>query len=134
MKANRFACARLQLPTVIHYNEKDRFWIEYCGGFSDRELAEKTVERLRRENPHSQFEVTYDLPMNGLLPEATARYVDQDFPGDYLSEFFKVNKGPVLCPFKRSLCTPGEVISKVQIEPLLNACASVDAQLNAVNR
>ena len=132
MKANRFACARLQLPTIIHYNEKDRFWIEYRGGFTDRELAETTVARLRSEHPYSQFEVTFDLPLNGLLPEPTARYVDQDYPGEYIPEFYQVNKGPVLCPHKRSLCFPGEVVSRADIEPLLNACAAIEAQLNAV--
>lgn len=131
MKANRFACARLGLPTIIHYDKKDRFWIEYRGGFTDRELAETTVERLKAENRakgiQSQIEVTYDLPLNGLLPEPTARYVDQDLPGEYVSEFYKVNQGPVLCPFKRSLCTPEDVITRSQIEPLFYEIAKLDA-------
>jgi hypothetical protein len=134
MKANRWACAKLELPTIIHYNEKDRFWIEYRGGFTERELAETTVERLRREHPNSQFEVTFDLPLNGLLPEPTARYVDQDFPGDYLREFYKANKGPVLCPFKRSLCTPKDVVSREQLQPLFDGCAGVETAIQAVSQ
>ena len=134
MKANRFASTRLGLPTIIHYNEKDRFWIEYRGGFTDRELALDTVERLRAENAahgkYSQFELTYDLPLNGTLPGPTARYVDQDFPGDYLREFYRANKGPVMCPYKRKLCKPEEVISRTDIEPLFEATAKIEAALN----
>lgn len=129
MRANRFASARLRLPTIIRYDGEGAFWTEYLGGFSDKAMALRVIEHMRAENPNRRFELT-DLPMNGLLPEATDRWTDQDFPGDYLPDFFKANQGPVMCPFKRALCNPDETISRVQIEPLFRANAEVDAALN----
>lgn len=135
MKINRFASTRLKWPTIIHYGKVGGpFWIEYRGGFTDRVLANQAVEQMKAENMaagiQSQFEVTYDLPLNGVLDGRTDRYVDQDFVGDYIPEFYKANKGPVLCPFKRSLCKPDDVITREEIEPLFVEIAKLDVAVN----
>lgn len=134
-KANRFASARLKLPTIIRYDDKGAFWTEYGGGFTDIELAHQAIE-MRRKRYEAlgwddvQFELTENLPMNGLTPAQTGTYCDQDFVGDYIPEFIQIRQGPVMCPFKRELCTPDEVLSRVQIEPLFRANADVEAALN----
>ena len=130
MRANRIASARLQLPTIIRYGDNaGAFWTEYLGGFTDRELALRVIHQMRAENPDRHFELT-DLPLNGVLPGATGRWTDQDFPGDYLPDFYKSNAGPVLCPHKGKLCNPDETLSSVELVPLFRGCAGVDSVLS----
>jgi hypothetical protein len=133
MKANRIASTKLKLPTVIRYDGEGAFWTEYCGGFTDLLLAQETIEQMRAERKaegkHSQFELTH-LPLNGVLPERTDRYTDQDFPGEYLPEFYRANTGMVMCPHKRTLCNPDEVITRTEIEPLFIQIAKVDAAVS----
>jgi len=130
MKANRFASARLELPVVIQHGGEGAFWMEMLGGYTDKELALQTIYQMRTQNPARHFELTSDLPLNGVLPEATGRWVDQDFPGDYLADFQKVNTGPVLCPHKGKLCNPDETLSSVELVPLFRGCAGVDSALS----
>ena len=129
MRANRFASARLQLPTVIRHGQEGAFWTEYLGGFTDKELALRAIHQMRTQNPERHFELT-DLPLNGVLPEATGRWTDQDFPGDYLSDFQKANTGPILCPHKQKLCNPDETLSSVELVPLFRECSGVDSALS----
>jgi len=129
MRANRFASARLQLPTVIRHGQEGAFWTEYLGGFTDKELALRAIHQMRTQNPERHFELT-DLPLNGVLPEATGRWTDQDFPGDNLPDFYAANKGSVLCPHKGKLCNPDETLSSVELVPLFRGCAGVDSVLS----
>jgi hypothetical protein len=135
MKVNRFASARLKLPTIIRYDDKGAFWTEYGGGFTDIALAHQAIETRKAEYrargwDDVQFELTEGLPLNGLTPAQTGTYCDQDFVGEYIPEFIQIRQGPVMCPFKKSICTPEEVLSRADLEPLFRSNAGVDATLN----
>ena len=119
----RFCDTKLGLPTIIHHDRHGRFWIDYCGTFDTRELALAAIAKMREsrngEGKDGQFNWT-DLPRNGVAPEKSSRYYDQDFPGTDTLAFKRANQ-KVECPYTHKLCNPEKVITETQLHDLLQA-------------
>lgn len=131
-KANRLAATKLKLPVVLDPNG---YWFEYQGVFDHIETAYQAIEQMNAEFKAQgindvQFELTKNLPRNGILPKQTGRYLDQDYPNDYIREFTKEHTGPVMCPFKKSLCRPDDVMSRADFKELDEASAKLELVLN----
>ena len=126
----RFCDTRLGLPTIIHHDKAGNFWIDYCGTFDTRDLALAAIERMRedREVNTGQFNWT-DLPRNGVAPEQSGRYYDQDFPGTDTLAFKRANR-KVECPYTHKMCSP---VSEKQLNELFDAAHKVDEAATSVH-
>lgn len=123
----RFCDTVLELPTIIRYDRRDRFWIDYCGSFSSKDLTLSAIDVMRaereREGRKSQFGWT-ELPLNGVTPEQSGRYLDQDFPGTDTLQFQRANQ-IVKCPFNGSQCNPDETIKRQAIDEIVRESTRV---------